>query len=77
MNELQEYTAKVLWYSTMEYGMHPTSVKKFMRACGSNIWMDFVFNHFSSNKSFQDCAGSLIRFYKKQIGVSERERQRR
>jgi len=71
MNELQKYTAKVLWYSSLEYGMPPTSVKEFETSHGSNVWMDLVFNNFSSNKPFQDCAGHLIRFYKKQIGVSE------
>lgn len=70
MNEFQEYIAKVLWYVSAEYGLAHISVKEFESFPGANVWMDLVFSNFSANKSFQNCAGSLIQFYKEQSGIA-------
>lgn len=70
MNEYQEYIAKVLWYVSAEYGLAHISVKEFESFPGANILTDLVFSHFSSNKSFQHCAGSLIQYFKDQAGIA-------
>jgi hypothetical protein len=69
MNEYQKYINKVLWYVSAEYGLLHISVEEFENLENSNLWMDLVFNCFSANKSFQDCAGSLIHFYKQRSGI--------
>jgi hypothetical protein len=71
MNELHEYIKKVMWYAEMEYGIPAVSVEDFERGEHSNLLMNEIFNFFSSNQPFQNCACSLVEYMKKLMNVND------
>ena len=60
MNELNEYIKKVIWYAEQEYEAEPITVEQFYQTSISNIMFSFVFDYYSRNISFQNCACDLI-----------------
>lgn len=60
MNELNQYIQKVIWYAEQEYEAEPITVEQFYQTPISNIMFNFVFDYYSNNKPFQNCACALM-----------------
>lgn len=71
MDEMHEYIRKVMWYAEMEYGVPAVSVEEFEQTPHSNVLMNEIFNFYSSNQPFQNCACSMVEYMKKLMKVEE------
>jgi hypothetical protein len=62
MLELNEYIKKVIWYAEQEYDAEPITVEQFYQTPISNIMFSFVFDYYSREIPFQNCACSLVNY---------------
>lgn len=62
MLELNEYIKKVIWYAEQEYDAEHITVEQFYQTSVSNIMFNFVFDYYSKNAPFQNCACDLINY---------------
>ena len=62
MNELNLYIQKVIWYAEQEYEAEPITVEQFYQTPISNIMFSFVFDYYSREIPFQNCACALVNY---------------
>ena len=71
MLELNEYIKKVIWYAEQEYDAEPITVEQFYQTPISNIMFSFVFDYYSREIPFQNCACSLVNYLRELAGQNK------